>query len=257
METYTKTFLFALLFITSFISLISAAPAQAAYHFSDFTAKPPIHLFATTGKTPKGVTPTEIKKLYKLPATGGKGTIVIIGAYNDTAMGKKDLQDFDATFNLPACTTKNGCFKRHLLDINGIATTSTASTTNTNWELETALDVEWAHAIAPSAKLLLVEGATASGANLLKAVDYAAKQKNVAAISMSGAVQNFRKKPLWIRILRVLQARRSLHHQAITVREFRGQQRHQTLLVLAVRRYCLLAQAHLQKRLHGREAVEA
>jgi subtilase family serine protease len=56
---------------------------------------------------------------------------------------------------------------------------------NSGWDMETALDVEWAHAIAPNAKLLLVEATTASGANLLKAVDYAASQKGASAISMS------------------------------------------------------------------------
>ena len=51
--------------------------------------------------------------------------------------------------------------------------------------METSLDVEWAHAIAPTAKILLVEATTQSGANLLKAVDYAASIKDASAISMS------------------------------------------------------------------------
>lgn len=51
--------------------------------------------------------------------------------------------------------------------------------------METALDVEWSHAIAPGAKILLVSAKTPSGANLLKAVDYAAGRSDVVAISMS------------------------------------------------------------------------
>jgi subtilase family serine protease len=51
--------------------------------------------------------------------------------------------------------------------------------------METTLDVEWAHAIAPNAKILLVEAVTPSGVNLLKAVDYAAARADVVAISMS------------------------------------------------------------------------
>ncbi len=56
---------------------------------------------------------------------------------------------------------------------------------NSGWSLETSLDVEWTHAIAPDAKILLVEAKTPSGANLLKAVDYAASRANVVSISMS------------------------------------------------------------------------
>jgi subtilase family serine protease len=51
--------------------------------------------------------------------------------------------------------------------------------------METSLDVEWAHAIAPTAKILLVEAKTPSGANLLSAIDYAASRKDVVAVSMS------------------------------------------------------------------------
>ena len=62
---------------------------------------------------------------------------------------------------------------------------STNEKTNSGWGLETALDVEWAHAIAPDAHIVLVEATTPSGANLLKAVDYAASLPDVVAISMS------------------------------------------------------------------------
>jgi subtilase family serine protease len=134
------------------------------------------------------MTPTEIKKLYNLPATGGKGTIVIVGAYNDASI-EQDLADFSTAFNLPACATKNGCFTKHVMAPSGASAASVKD--NSGWDLETALDVEWAHAIAPSAKILLVEAATPSGANLLKAVDYAAKQKGVSAISMSWGGKEF------------------------------------------------------------------
>jgi hypothetical protein len=41
------------------------------------------------------------------------------------------------------------------------------------WALEISLDVQWAHAIAPGAKILLVEASSNSFANLLAAEDYA------------------------------------------------------------------------------------
>ena len=57
--------------------------------------------------------------------------------------------------------------------------------------METTLDVEWAHAIAPQAKILLVEATTPSGANFLKAIDYAANRKDVTAVSMSWGGKEF------------------------------------------------------------------
>jgi subtilase family serine protease len=150
--------------------------ANAAYRFSDFQGKPPVHVYKSAQTTPSGVTPAEIKKIYDLPATGGKGTVALIDAYDDANM-ESDLAAFDKQYNLPACTTANGCFEKHKM------ATSTAS--NSGWAMETSLDVEWAHAIAPGAKILLVEAKTPSGANLMSAVDYAAARKDVVAVSMS------------------------------------------------------------------------
>ena len=114
--------------------------------------------------------------MYHLPASGGHGTIVIVGAYNDATL-EADLGIFDKQFNLPACTTANGCLTKHSM--------SAKISTNSGWAMETSLDVEWSHAIAPKAKILLVEATTPSGANLLKAVDYAASRPDTSAISMS------------------------------------------------------------------------
>ncbi len=149
---------------------------QASYHFSDYRGKPPIHIYGSASKTPKGMTPAQIKTIYHLPQSGGHGTVAIVGAYDDKTI-EADLADFDKAFNLPACTSSNGCFTQHPM--------SAGESDNSGWDLETSLDVEWAHAIAPGAKILLVEATTPSGANLLKAVDYAAAQSGVVAVSMS------------------------------------------------------------------------
>jgi subtilase family serine protease len=159
-----------------FVLLCAPADANAAYHFSDYRGKPPIHVYGKSSKTPQGMTPEEIKKIYGLPQSGGRGTITIIGAYDDASI-EADLAAFSKQFNLPACTSSNGCFEKHKM--------SAKVSSNSGWALETTLDVEWAHAIAPNAKILLVEATTPSGDNLLKAVDYAAAQKGVVAISMS------------------------------------------------------------------------
>src|SRR5262249_8417820 len=56
---------------------------------------------------------------------------------------------------------------------------------NAGWAGEIALDVEWAHAIAPRANLLLVEARSASISDLLVAINYARSQPGVVAVSMS------------------------------------------------------------------------
>jgi len=150
--------------------------ASASYRFADFEGRPPIHVYKAGQSSASGVTPAEVKKAYGLPATGGSGTIAIIDAYDDPVI-EADLAAFDKQFGLPDCTTKNGCFEKHAM--------ASSIAKDGNWSMEISLDVEWAHAIAPKAKVLLVEAKTQSGANLLSAVDYARGRKDVVAISMS------------------------------------------------------------------------
>lgn len=167
-----KIFLF---FVIFGIVFFANNYAQAAYHFSQYKGRNPIHVLSV-GVKPAGLSPDTIKSIYNLPKTGGHGTIALIGAYYDKTI-EKDLGIFSSAFGLPSCTTANGCFEKHA--------TASGIKTNSGWSLETSLDVEWAHAIAPNAKILLVEAATPSGANLLKAIDYANSRADVVAISMS------------------------------------------------------------------------
>ena len=142
----------------------------------EFKARPPIHISGSSTISPAGLSPEMIKTAYHLPKTGGNGTIAIIGAFDNPTI-ETDLNVFSKTFGLPVCTGATGCFEKHLID--------KTTKSDPGWVLETSLDVEWAHAIAPNAKILLVSAKTASGTNLLKAVDYARMQPGVVAISMS------------------------------------------------------------------------
>ncbi|MBI3633925.1 MAG: S53 family peptidase [Candidatus Vogelbacteria bacterium] len=141
-----------------------------------FRARPPIHIFGPQAQLPQGITPDKIKIAYHLPKDGGKGTIAIIDAF-DSPMIEHDLGVFDKTFSLVDCTLKNKCLEVHKM--------SSKVKTDSGWAGETALDVEWAHAVAPHAKILLIEALTDSGTNLLKAVDYARNRSDVVAVSMS------------------------------------------------------------------------
>ena len=109
---------------------------------------------------------------------GGAGmTIAIVDAFH-YANADSDLAHFNTEMGQPQCTIASGCFKQ--LDQNG-GTNYCGS--NSGWELETMLDLEWAHAMAPNAKLVLVEGCTNSFANLDVAVTTAVGLADVVSNS--------------------------------------------------------------------------
>jgi subtilase family serine protease len=112
-----------------------------------------------------------------IPADGRGQTIAIVTAY-DAPTIQGDLKVFDQRFGLP---TTDAYGKSTLtVDIS-----SSHPPADAGWGLEAALDVEWAHAIAPKAHILLVEASSASTSNLLSAVDYARSQPGVVVVSMS------------------------------------------------------------------------
>jgi subtilase family serine protease len=124
--------------------------------------------FATS--SPTGLSPATIQSVYNFPTslTAGSGkTIAIVDAFDDPT-AESDLAIFSIQFGLPECTTANGCFSK--VDQNG---GTNYPRKDAGWALEISLDVQWAHAIAPGAHILLVEATTNSFANLLAAEDYA------------------------------------------------------------------------------------
>ena len=65
--------------------------------------------------------------------------------------------------------------------------------TNDGWALEESLDVEWAHAIAPGANILVVEAGSQSLKGLMNAVNVARNTPGVVAVSMSWGFGEFRR----------------------------------------------------------------
>jgi subtilase family serine protease len=128
--------------------------------------------------TPGGISPAQIRKAYGFPDnfTGAGETIALVEAGDDPNI-ESDLNTFSAQFGLPACTTANGCFSKVFAD--------DTPPPDSGWAIETSLDVEWAHAIAPQAKILVVEGYDAS--DLYFAVIAAAKlNPSVMSLSWGG-----------------------------------------------------------------------
>src|SRR6266542_2852684 len=138
--------------------------------------------YATT--SPTGLSPATIKSAYgfSTSATAGAGkTIAIVDAYDDPT-AESDLGVFSNTFGLPACTTANGCFRK--VDQRG---GTRYPRKDSGWALEISLDIQWAHAIAPGAKILLVESDSNSFANLLAAEDYAKAHAGYVSNSWGGS----------------------------------------------------------------------
>jgi subtilase family serine protease len=124
------------------------------------------------------LTPPQIRSAYGLPSTGGSGTtIAIVNAYDDPNV-LNDLNVFSTRYGLLPVS-----FVKHKM--------ATTVSTSQAWALEISLDVQWAHAIAPNATILLVEAKSNSLADLLAAVNYAKSQPNVVAVSMSWGGREF------------------------------------------------------------------
>jgi subtilase family serine protease len=118
----------------------------------------------------------------------GKGeTIVLVDAYGSPTI-KSDLAAFDAGFKLPAPPS----FKI-------IQPAGTVTGSNSSWAGETTLDVEYSHAIAPEANILLVETpvnetiGTAGFPQIVQAEEYVLKHHlgDVISQSFGAAEQTF------------------------------------------------------------------
>ena len=127
-------------------------------------------------------TPSQIRKAYgvnQLAYDGTGQTIAIIDAYDNPTIAT-DLANFDTKFGVPTANFTK-------VYTSGSSATSTPPATDPNWALEIALDVEWSHVIAPAAKILLVEAASANGYDLFNAVNYAVSQgANQVSMSFGG-----------------------------------------------------------------------
>ncbi len=133
---------------------------------------------------PTGLSPAKIKSVYGFPTASAAGfgeTIAIVDAYDDPT-AESDLNVFSSQYGLPACTTANGCFEK----VNQTGG-SRYPRTDAGWALEISLDIQWAHAIAPGAKILLVEASSNSFTNLLAGEDYAQLHADYVSNSWGGS----------------------------------------------------------------------
>jgi subtilase family serine protease len=133
---------------------------------------------------PCGYQPSDLQTAYNLTplyqaGLDGTGvTIAIVDAYGSTTL-QSDLTTFSTLMRLPPAN----------LQILGTPVASAYSTDAllAHWALETTLDVEWVHAIAPGAKILLVVAPSNSIDDLVTGILTASQQPGVVSISNSWA----------------------------------------------------------------------
>jgi hypothetical protein len=142
---------------------------------------------------PACLTPTALKDAYfpgeapQAPASEPQ-TIALVDAFDDPNI-EADLGVYDSEFALPPCTEANGCFLK--LNERGesghppLAQTEAEKEEAEGWALETATDVEAAHAVCQNCRIVLVEGNGSSYADLLTAEGTAAGSVGASEISNS------------------------------------------------------------------------
>jgi len=159
-----------------------AVPASRAAARSSSPAGPPLpanNLLPKSAAAPTPATeytkplaaslkPNELLTAYGLPLSpqpASTQTIAIVDAYDD-ATAEADLEHFDKQFGLPVCSRENGCFRK--VNQAGEAAPLPPSTgvEERGWAAEIATDVEIAHSVCESCRIVLVEASSPSYQNL-------------------------------------------------------------------------------------------
>jgi kumamolisin len=150
-----------------------------------------IHVRPNVGGTsPSGETPSSIASVYNLDGQlAGSGVVVIVDAF-DYPTALNDFNVFSQQFGLPKETSTNP-FSASNQVFQVVYGSGTRPRANCGWAQEAALDIEWAHAMAPNAKIVLVEAKSNSFSDLFRAVDVASNIANAKAVSMSWGGSEF------------------------------------------------------------------
>jgi len=147
-------------------------------------------------------TPAQIRAAYALPALPATGatltsaqaaqlgagqTIYLVDAMNNPNV-VAELAAFDSKFGLPTCTVTaiatnatlplatapgNACVLSVVYSTTSGAMTASAPSYDSGWSTEISLDVQWAHATAPLARIVLIEAPDSSVDSLQAAVNLA------------------------------------------------------------------------------------
>jgi len=125
-------------------------------------------------------TPALVRSAYNIPAAadGAGQTIVIVDAYGSPTV-QEDLNTFSVAFGLPIADF------RVVYPLGKPTYNPNQHHDETSWAVETSLDVQWAHAIAPNAKIVLVVAPNNGGNALNNAQRYAINNHLGQVMSLS------------------------------------------------------------------------
>ena len=136
-----------------------------------------------------GLTPKLLESAYGFDGSaGGSGeTVAVVDAFDDPAI-EADLAKFSEHYELPACTTANGCFEK-------VGQSRTASILpapdEAGWSVEESLDVETVHSACPKCHILLVEAENPEMTNLGLAVSKAVEMGAAVVSNSYGGAEMF------------------------------------------------------------------
>lgn len=185
---------------------VKAATPPAIAHST--LARPQIPTATPSATTPGATwfTPEQLRRAYGMDqitfgsVTGdGTGqTIALVVAYHyPTAL--TDLNAFSSYYNLPSLAQYTGSgmttpYFRQVSQTGGTnypAVDPAGPGNGITWSMEAALDIQWAHAMAPGANIVLVEANSPAYTDLISAgVEWARNQAGISVISMSfGSVE--------------------------------------------------------------------
>jgi subtilase family serine protease len=109
--------------------------------------------------------------------TGQGRTIVVVDAFTSPTVAA-DLKEFDRQFRLP-----DPVFVQVAPD--GVPAYDVSDDDHVGWAGEISLDVEWAHAVAPGARIVLVSARSDEDADIISALRYAVRHNLGDVISQS------------------------------------------------------------------------
>ncbi len=133
--------------------------------------------------SPSGFTPSKILAAYGISANAGSNAIAVVDAF-DLPTALADFNTFSTQFGLPTepSTTATAATNK-VFQVVYAEGSQPINSNLTGWDAEIALDMEWAHAMAPKAKIYLVE--SSSEATLFHAAQVAQNLPSVKEVSMS------------------------------------------------------------------------
>jgi subtilase family serine protease len=157
-----------------------------------------------------------LNRLYDAGLTGSGATIVIVDSYGSPTI-RSDLQTFDQTYGLPDPPSL-----RIIQPAGPVPPFDSTNADVVGWAEETSLDVEYAHTMAPGARILLVETPTdetegsAGFPEIVKAENYVINHHLGDVISQSfGATEQTFGRPQSIYALRGAYENAALHRVTV------------------------------------------